>query len=467
MKLSRVSRYLVASVSTLAILLSVLFSTVATSSTSYAATRRIPQDIQKSITPNHILLNEAVKASSSALLPCLNSKKLPLCYSPQQIRRAYDIQPLLNAGITGKGRTIVIIDDYQSPTIRTDLALFDKIFNLPDPTLNIIAPKGLRPFDPNNPAAVSFAEEISLDVEWSHAVAPGATIDLVLGSPSTDSIGGEIQGIVDAMSYATTQNLGGVYSLSVGTGETCYSAAQLQSLHRSFQKAYDNYSTVYVSAGDSGSAVDACNKNGTPVAVVEGVNYPSSDPLVSGVGGTTLLADNSGKYIGETTWNESTLGAGATGGGFSVVFPRPSYQNGVPGIGAYRGVPDVAYNADPLTGVPIVFSLGGATLIAPIGGTSAGAPQWAGITALAEQAVGKRLGFLNGTFYSILKSKSYSKAFHDITIGNNAFTFQDSNGKIATIPGYKAGTGWDATTGVGSPKAAGLVKLLIEYNDKD
>lgn len=113
-----------------------------------------------------------------------------------------------------------------------------------------------------------------------------------------------------------------------------------------------------------------------------------------------------------------------------------------------------------------MISIGSATLIVPIGGTSAGAPPWAGITTLAEQAVGTRLGFLNGTFYRILKSKEYSKAFHDITTGNNAFSFQDSNGKTITIPGYNAGPGWDPTTGVGTPKASGLVKLLAEYRDK-
>ena len=466
MKPSHTSRYLTTSISVLAILLSVLFGTVATSSPSYAASRSIPQNFQNSITPIKLLSDAAVNANSSVLLPCLTRTALPLCYSPQQIRRAYGIQPLLDAGITGKGRTIVIIDDCQSPNIRTDLALFDKIFGLPNPMLNIIAPQGLKPFDPKNTSATGFIGEISLDVEWSHAVAPDATIDLVLGNPPNDTSSGQIQGIADALNAATTQNLGGVYSLSIGLGETCYSSPQLQSFHTSFQRARDNHSTVYVSAGDNGSASILCDAKGKPVAVGQTVEYPASDPLVSGVGGTTLLAHTSGTYGSETTWNGSALGAGATGGGFSKIFPRPSYQNGVPGIGASRGIPDVAYNSDPYTGVPIVESLGNFTVIIPTGGTSAGAPQWAGITALAEQAAGQRLGFLNGTFYHILKSTSYAKAFHDITTGNNAFTYKDGNGKTVTVPGYNAGTGWDATTGVGSPKVAGLVKLLIEYKDK-
>jgi subtilase family serine protease len=235
----------------------------------------------------------------------------------------------------------------------------------------------------------------------------------------------------------------------------------LQAFHQAFATATANHATVYVSAGDSGSAVVECDSTGTPIAIVQGVDYPGSDPLVTSVGGTSLLATQSGKYIDETTWNESPINAGATGGGFSSLFARPSYQDGVPGIGSTRGVPDVAYDADPLTGFPIVTTslFPGITVIIPIGGTSAGAPQWAAITALADQAKGGRLGSLNPTYYHILQSASYAKGFHDITSGNNAFTFQ-SNGQTVTIPGYDAGPGWDPTTGVGSPKVAGLVPLL-------
>src|SRR5262245_21617877 len=101
------------------------------------------------------------------------------CYAPDQIRAAYRVQPLLDAGITGSGRTIVLVDAFQSPTIQHDLATFDSLFGLPDPVLNIVAPDGLTPFDQNDPTQVAWAAEITLDVEWSHVIAPRATIFLV------------------------------------------------------------------------------------------------------------------------------------------------------------------------------------------------------------------------------------------------------------------------------------------------
>jgi subtilase family serine protease len=459
MKSFHCSRFLMVFVSICGLLVSMLFGSVLFQPTAHAASK----SISTLLTHNMPLYKAGVKANGG-LLPCLGRTALPLCYSPQQIRQAYNIQPLLNRGITGKGRTIVIVDDYQSPTLVSDLALFDKIFNLPRAKLNIIAPYGLKPFDPQDPNAASFAIEIALDVEWSHAIAPDATIDLVLGNPVNSSLHGQVDALIAALTFAINNNLGSVVSLSVGTGETCYSSQEMQAWHQAFATARARHATVYVSSGDSGSATVKCDSTGTPIALVRGVDYPGSEPLVSGVGGTTLLATQSGNYLGETTWNESTLGAGATAGGFSSLFARPSYQNGVRGIGATRGVPDVAYDADPLTGFPIVTSsfVSGVTVILPIGGTSAGAPQWAGITTLADQAAGARLDFLNPTFYRILKSASYSRGFHDITTGNNAFTFQQ-NGKTVTVPGYDAGPGWDSTTGVGTPKVAGLVGLLAKY----
>jgi subtilase family serine protease len=186
--------------------------------------------------------------------------------------------------------------------------------------------------------------------------------------------------------------------------------------------------------------------------------------LATSVGGTALDADvNTGQYNSETTWNEWNNGAGATGGGFSSVFARPAYQDGIPGIGAFRGVPDVAFVADPLTGVPVVVSVFGETIIVPIGGTSVGSPAWAGIVALANQAAGERLGFLNGGIYKLLASDSYSQGFHDITTGDNTTTIFDNNGKPILVPGYPAGPGWDAVTGAGTPKVSSLVSLLDTF----
>jgi subtilase family serine protease len=194
----------------------------------------------------------------------------------------------------------------------------------------------------------------------------------------------------------------------------------------------------------------------------KGVDLPAADPLVTSVGGTSLDATiTSGKYVSETTWNEDATGNGATGGGISTIFAVPSYQSGISGLTG-RGLPDVAFDADPLTGVPVVVSQQGATLIVPVGGTSVGSPAWAAIVALANQHAGKRLGFLNPILYAILASGSYANGFHDITTGNNTVTGFGPNGPI-TITGYNAGPGWDAVTGVGTPKTNSLASLLAKF----
>lgn len=468
-------RTILCSIGILGALLAILVYTISANSPTHAAgLRQAPASesapaahIHASLTPHIIHPQNKVKASavsanlSGPVLPCIGLAKPPLCYSPQQIRKAYSIQPLLNQGITGKGQTIVIVDDYQSPTLVSDLKLFDKIFGLNDPKLNIIAPQGLKPFDPTDPNATGFADEISLDVEWSHVVAPNATIDLVLGNPKDSTLRGQIDALIAASTSAVNQNLGGVMSLSVGTGETCYSTAEINKWHQTFVNAQKKGISVLVSSGDSGAAEVQCDNTGTPIQNVQGASYPASDPLVTAVGGTSLLADKTGQYKSETVWDDEQAGIGS-GGGFSGIFPRPDYQNGVPGIAANRGVPDVAYNADPNTGVPVVTSSSGTTMIAIFGGTSAGAPQWAGIAALGGQWNGGRLGFLNPFLYQIGKSNSYTTAFHDVTKGNNTVIGQDANGNPITIQGFNAKKGWDASTGWGTPIASSLVSLLIK-----
>ncbi|HLG62516.1 MAG TPA: S53 family peptidase [Ktedonosporobacter sp.] len=423
---------------------------------------RTGQPVMPAILHLHPLIRAAINAKSGASLPCLANVAPPLCYSPQQIRRAYDIEPLVDGGVRGQGRSIVIIDDYQDPTLLADLALFDKLFGLNEPQLNIVAPFGLHPFDPRSSAAIGFSLEIALDVQWAHAIAPDATINLVLGNPAGDNVRQQIDGIISGTEYAVANNLGDVISLSVGLGETCYTAEEVQRWHQAFRLAREKHIGVLASSGDSGSAAAICNSAGEPVAEGQGVSYPASDPLVSGVGGTTLLASQKGEYLGEMVWNRSTSDAGATGGGFSVLFPRPAFQDEVPGFKTMRGVPDIAYNGDPFTGFPVVTSsfLPGMTIILPVGGTSAGAPQWAAVVALCNQIAGRRLGFLNSALYHISRDGLYAKTFHDIIIGNNAFTFHSEKGNVQTIPGFDAGRGWDPTTGLGTPKAARLSTIL-------
>ncbi len=393
-------------------------------------------------------------AGQGQIPPCLISAVPPRCFSPQQIRRAYNIQKLLKAGITGKGRTIVLIDGSTSPTLTADVHLYDVLYGLKDPKINVIAPFGIPAFDS------SAYIETALDVEISHAIAPDATIDVVLGDTSQARSPGDFDAILLRVTkYAVDNNLGDVISQSFGVGESCVGSTYLQAEQHVFQEARLKNITVLASSGDSGDLAITCT--GSQITLTKAVIVPAADPFATAVGGTTLNADvNTGKYNSETTWNEWNNGAGATGGGFSSVFARPSYQDGIPGIGKFRGVPDVAFVADPLTSVPIVVSAFGETLIIPIGGTSVGSPAWAGIVALANQKVGERLGFLNGKIYRLLASDNYSRGFNDITTGDNTTTIFDNNGKSVTVPGYPAGTGWDAVTGAGTPKVSSLVSLL-------
>ena len=403
-------------------------------------------------------------AQMGGTMSCLSSNIKPLCYSPQQIYRAYNILPLLRTGVNGQGRIITIIDAFQDPTVRTDLHLFDRFFGLPDTRLNILAPFGLTPFNPKDPQQTGFAVEIALDVEWAHAIAPGATIDLVLANVQQETLQGELKALLQATAFAVQNDIGSAISQSFGASESCVGAAFIQQEHQIFQQARAQHQSVFASAGDTGAAVVQCDAQGNPVAVARGVNYPASDPLVTSVGGTTLLASRTGQYIRETAWNESQLGHGATGGGLSQVFALPGFQRGTV-ASATRAVSDVSFDADPLTGVPVVSSevMQGQTVLIPVGGTSVGSPALAGIAALIDQLAVGRLGFLNSAFYRVSHSGVYGALFHDVQTGNNTFVFQQTNNQVVTVPGFRAVTGWDLPTGVGTPNVASLARLVFVF----
>lgn len=373
------------------------------------------------------------------------------CYTPQQIRTAYNVQPLLDHGINGLGQTIVIIDAYQSPTIVNDLHQEDKLFGLPNPTLNIIAPQGLTKFNPKDPIQVGWSGEITLDVEWSHVIAPQATIDLVLAKDSQDA------DLLAVTQYAIEHNLGDVITQSFGEAEKC--GKNLVQEHKVYQEAIARHISLFASTGDQGAAQPTCNG----ATYILSASTPASDPLVTAVGATYLNANTkTGKYIGEAVWNDTY---GASGGGYSTVYPTPGYQQGVPGINKARGIPDVAYNGDVNGGVLTVWSESGQgkNLVFIYGGTSAGSPQWAAITVLADQYNGRRLGFLNAGIYRIGMSDFYSQVFHDTRVGTNTFTGTGSNGKPVTINGYNARVGWDACTGWGTPNAYNFVHIIGGY----
>jgi subtilase family serine protease len=370
---------------------------------------------------------------------CQDSDAPLVCYGPDQIRKAYGFDSLIDAGYTGRGRTIVIVDAFGDPKVRQDLAEFDDLFGLPKANLEVIAPDGRVPFDKNDPNMVGWSGEIALDVEWAHAMAPGAKIKLVLAKTNTDS---DIQ---SAIQYVADNNLGDVLSQSFGEAEDCLGVnadgshqpgVTLAAAHAQYQQLADEGITSFASAGDDGSAQPTCDGSGEMLAA----STPASDPLVTGVGGTQLFADPvSGVYDHEVVWNEDKRFGAAGGGGFSSHFEQPDYQQG---LGAFpgRGVPDVAYNGAINHGVLVAWSVG-----APVGtfyifgGTSAGSPQWAALAAITDQLNHGRIGVINPALYRISASN-----FHDVTRGNNAFE---------GVPGYTAGKGWDPTTGLGTPYA--------------
>jgi subtilase family serine protease len=346
--------------------------------------------------------------------------------TPQQVRHAYGFDQVtfsqtskpnkkghrtaksVAVNADGSGQTIAIIDAFANPTIQSDLKVFDQQFGLPNtdskgkPVLSVATPQGKPTVDGG------WASEIALDVEWAHAIAPGAHLLLVeAASDSTDDL-------VAAIDYARKQKGVSVISMSWGGDESPFQRADDPILTTPKNHIGGNGKkggiTFVTSAGDNGAYAE----------------WPASSPNVVTVGGTTLSVDAQGNWLGEIGWVGS-------GGGVSNI--------------EYTSSPDVAYNADPDTGYAMYTATpdsDGTVGWSVIGGTSAGAPQWAGLIAISDQGRGLRsLGSFDGA--SQLKPVLYSVPqdhFHDITVGDN---------------GYPATVGYDLITGRGSPKADKLI----------
>jgi subtilase family serine protease len=408
-------------------------------------------------------LPSAAAAAAGGTADCMS---VTTCYTPEQIQVAYGIWPLLAAGFDGSGETVVLpeaaeqqLDPPLVSDIWQDLAGFDQRFRLPAPRLQVTTR-----FAPGSPRGLSYYEE-TLDVEMVHAIAPAAAIDVVLFPQSTFvATGSLISAVVNTLRLSISR--GDVVSISMGVGENCVGGADLARLQAALRAAASHHVTVVAGSGDTGPVGVPClSEFPLPGAVPDKVpSLPASDPLVLSVGGTSLTASHqTGAYEGETAWSLPIQNRGvntlASGGGFSQLFGRPAYQDGVRGIGRSRGVPDVSADASTHNGMALVVSNGnGTSTILPSGGTSAAAPFWAGLIALADQYAGHDLGFVNPALYCIARSPAYHQAFHDITTGNNTVTLAPD-----TIAGYTAGPGWDPVTGWGSPDGAALVPLLAGY----
>jgi subtilase family serine protease len=396
---------------------------------------------------------------------CLATAGIP-CYAPFQLQQAYDLKPLYARGLTGRGRTIVLVDSFGSPTVKADLKKFDADFGLPDPPrFDIIQPAGpVPPFDPTDPVMAGWAEETSLDVQWAHSIAPGANL-LLVETPVAETEG--VQGfpeIVKAENYVINHHLGDVISQSFGATENTFPSVQsLLRLRSAYFNAYVHHVTVLGSSGDTGATDYMLNLTDLYTHRVN--SWPSSDPLVTSVGGTQLHLDAQGNRTApDNVWNDQALfgSPAAGGGGQSQVFARPPYQNDVKRVvGGARGTPDISMSAAVDGGVLVYIGFSGGDGITPgyyiFGGTSEASPEFAGVVAIADQNAHRRLGLLNPKLYDL--AEHHARGIVDITSGDNTVTFTQ-NGQTYTVQGFQAVAGYDMASGLGTVDAAKLVSEL-------
>jgi len=341
-------------------------------------------------------------------------------------------------GTDGTGQTVAIIELGGGYNV-TDLSTYFEGLGQVIPSVTAVSVDG----GANTPGQ-SADGEVELDIEVVGAIAPKAS-QIVYFAPNTD------QGFIDAVSdaaHATPSPI--AISISWGQSEDSWSAQSRTAMDQAMADAAALGVTVTVAAGDNGSSDTAGSTTGVHV------DYPASSPNALACGGTTLAGDITSNTISsEVVWNELANNEGATGGGVSDLYPLPSWQAkaGVPASaaggsagkpGSGRGVPDVAGNADPVSGYLVVVD----GQRQPVGGTSAVAPLWAGLIARLAQATGKRFGLLQPLIYTNAAPGVAQPGFNDITSGNNG--------------AYHAGPGWDPCTGLGSPNGTALLKVLSE-----
>ncbi len=382
--------------------------------------------------------HRAVKAAPGFIIGKAASSG-PTGLSPAQVRKAYGIDQASFGTVAGDGTgsTIAIVDAYNDPNIQSDLQTFDAQYGLSDPQLTVINQNGgstLPSEDPNG-RGNSWAGEISLDVEWSHAVAPGAKIVLV---EANSPVGLDLNAAVaEAKSYPGVS----VVSMSFGLSEDSTNLGD-NSIYTT--PAGHIGVTFVASTGDFG----AYGNGGT----VKAIQYPAASPNVLAVGGTTLTSTQDGTYISESAWGFGTSSGliQGGGGGISRFEPQPTYQKGVVTQSAtHRTTPDVSFLADPASGVSIYDSYDSpATPWFTFGGTSLAAPMWAGVLAIVNQGrtLAGRPTMDGGTQLLPAIYGLPSSDFNDITTGSN---------------GYSATPGYDLATGRGTPIVNLVVRDLV------
>jgi subtilase family serine protease len=436
---------------------------------------------RSSIPPSAVVIRpEAIHVGEASAVPPSSAeceKELQIaCYDPAQLQLAYNLAPLFNKGINGAGQTIVIVDSYGSPTIGHDLSVFDATFNLPaPPSFSVIQPAGkVPPYTPSENRE-GWAGEATLDVEYAHVMAPGASI-LLVETPTSENEGTSgFPQIVKAEEYVIDNHLGGVISQSFSATEETFPTAQsLLALRSAYidAAAPGNDVTVLAASGDSG-ATDV-ESNMTTYYDFPVTSWPDSDPLVTGIGGTRLHLNAMGyRTSQDTVWNDSgdaasaefagTSNSGAllaSGGGKSIIFSRPSYQDGVADVvGVHRGVPDISMSAACDGAVDAYQSFAGQSAgWYPTCGTSEATPLFAGVVALADQLADHPLGLINPALYFL--SASQAPGIVGVTEGTNTVSFTQDH-KAETVKGYSASPGYNLATGVGTVNVAKFVPELV------
>jgi len=439
----------------------------------------------------HVVLNR-----NSRVKPAFTSSQTgTVFFAPGDIATVYDIKPLYNASVTGAGQSITIVG--QSAIQASDIEAFQNaaLLTVKDPVQYLVPNTGNSTVQATGDEA-----ESDLDLEWSGAIAPGATINFVYTGSDTN------YGAFDSLVYAIENQIGAILSSSYGT---CEAALGGQTLESSLAQAATQGQTVLAAAGDAGST-DCYGVSGLSTTQWEAlaVDYPASSPYVTGMGGTEISNANAAydtqgtaywaaegssdvvssalQYIPEMAWNDDSANCGASdclsagGGGASSLFTKPSWQKNatVPGIPSdgKRDVPDLALYASPgfpgylfcssdssawgsaqsgscVTG----FRDANDTYLTIAGGTSFDGPIFSGILALINQKQGYTTGqgLINPTLYTLASdSTTYASAFHDITTGNNDCLAGPAN--CSGTEGFAAGTGYDQVTGLGSVDATNL-----------
>jgi subtilase family serine protease len=385
---------------------------------------------------------------------CQNDPNLPgiRCYSPFQIAHAYGLDKLHAAGIDGSGMTIAVVIPFGSPTIQADLQTFDHVFGetgadgvAPYPPIAhnpqlTIKQLGKPPANLDPDVFDTWAAETTIDVEWAHVFAPQANILLVQTAVNEDEGPGGFAEIEAAEKYAADHGADVIVQTFGATEQTFPSASTILGLRDGLIAASKKNVTVVNASGDTGTTNFDLNGNLYPMRVN---GWPSSDPLVTTVGGTELsLDDNGARTSPDVVWNDTDLlGVPfASGGGLSTVFSRPSYQDGVANVvGNARGTPDISMSSGIDGAVWVADSFDGELSFDVAGGTSVGTPMFGGLVALAGELAGRSLGQIDDALYAM----PYGGGLVDVTIGNN-------DPGVPGAPGYDAVPGYDLASGLGT-----------------